>query len=532
VEEICGREEFRSLHLGDAQEPLLKEIVKAQLFLRDPEEIAKARRDLDVSIIKNQGDSSRQEAPIPVERLSVTGMSAGTCLASMPAGDCLVTVGEYNGYLPYADAQTGANVAEVRERLLRAYVFRKLKSLEGRKEIDPTEKEKIIRQVKEAQDYRRVRESLLGLGLPVTDAASLSAAYQKHYHRYFAQRDSVSIQVMASTDSLLLDSIRAIPEPRSAKHAPRGQAKPHSDADSALPWMTFDEADLPREIAAPTDTFKVGQSSGIFRTSYGYFIAKLSGIVRIPRTPPEQAQTMCIYLATWDKYLGMDSIWMAKSKKYYDKHPDEFLTPDTVAYDFWLAPRGTYRDIRMYIADTSRFASMGKRDSDLPSAITKKIKAGVIPASMKMHMLETKFGQMLVKIKSIKKRGLKIPFAKAKSGILEKIATIPALPPAPYRAADPADSVVSQEVFFTMGTENLVFTSILEHSPSQSKSDIDSAIAAGHIQMYAKDGEAKGDKFYQNARQKMQFYDIVKKHEAIQDQLNKVVFNPGFYSAK
>jgi hypothetical protein len=106
------------------------------------------------------------------------------------------------------------------------------------------------------------------------------------------------------------------------------------------------------------------------------------------------------------------------------------------------------------------------------------------------------------------------------------------LPPAPYRAADPADSVVSQEVFFTMGTENLVFTSILEHSPSQSKSDIDSAIAAGHIQMYAKDGEAKGDKFYQNARQKMQFYDIVKKHEAIQDQLNKVVFNTGFYSAK
>jgi hypothetical protein len=531
VEGICGREEFRSLHLDGTQEPLLREIVKAQLFLDDPEEIEKARKDFDVSIIKKQSEASGRKPPIPMEKLSVNGMPAGTCLASMPDGDCLVTLGEFNAYLPYADAQTGESVAEARERLLRAYVFRKLKSLEGRREINQAEKEKIIQQVKDAQEYRRVRASLMGLGLAVVDAASLSAAYQKHYRRYFAQRDSVLIQVMASTDSLLLDSLHDILEQGSAKPKPATHPMSVSDGDSALPWMTFSEADLPREIVAPTDTFKVGQFSKVFRTPAGYFMAKLSDIIRIPGTPPERAQAMCIYLATWDKYLGMDSILMAKSKKYYQDHSDAFMTPDTVAYDFWLAPRGKYRDIRMYIADTSRFKSMGKLDTDLPPAITKKIKTSAIPSSLKLHMVETKFGQMLVKIRSIKKGGRPIPFAKAKRGILEKITAIPSLPPAPSLAAAPADSAVSQEVLFTMGTENLVFSSIFDQSPSLSKSEIDAAIAAGHIQMNAKGEQPKDDKFYEDARQKMQFYNIEKKHEAIQDELSKVVFNTGFYSA-
>jgi len=532
VEDVCGREEFRSLQLSDTQEPLLKEIVKAQLFLDDPAEIEKARKDFDVSIIKKQNDTSGREAPIPMEKLSVTGLSDETCLASMPNGDCLVTVGEYNAYLPYADAQTGKSVAEIRERLLRAYAFRKLKSLEGRQEINQAGKEKIIQQVKDDQEYRRVRAALMGLGLPVMDAASLSAAYQKHYRRYFAPRDSVLIQVMASTDSLHLDSIHNILELGSAKPGPIAHSRSPSDGDSALPWMKFSEDDLPGEIVAPTDTFKVGQFSKVFRTPEGYFIAKLAGIVRIPGTPPEKAQTMCIYLATWDKYLGMDSVLMAKSKKYYNDHPDEFVTLDTMDYNFWLAPLGKYRDIRMYTADTSRFRSISKMNAALPSSITKKIKTNAIPDFLKVQMVDTKFGQMLVKIKSIKKGGLKIPFAKAKRGILEKIATIPPLPPAPSFAAASADSGVSHEVLFTLGTENLVFNSILDRSPSLSKSEIDAAIAAGHIEMDANDEQSKDDKFYENARQKMQFYNIEKKHESIQDELSKVVFNTGLFSAK
>jgi hypothetical protein len=532
VEEICGREEIRRLHLSETQAPLLKEIVKAQLFLEAPEEVEKSRKDLDVSIIKKQGDSSRQEQAIPLEKLSVHGMPDGTCLASAPSGGCLVTVAEFNAYLPYADASTGESVAEARERLLKFYAFRKLKSLEGRQDIKQAEKEKIIRQAKEAQEYRRVREALVGLGFPVTDAPSLSAAYQKHYQRFFAPRDSVSIQVLASSDSSRLDSIRKALEPSSAKQGPVVHSKTRPEAGSAMPWMTFNEADLPREIVAPTDSFQVGQSTPIFRTAFGYVIAKLADLARIPGTPPEKAQTLLIYLATWDKYLGMDSVVMAKSKKYYDRHPDEFATPDTVAYDFWLAPSGKYRDIRMYLADTSRFRSMSKVGTDLPPEMTKKINGSAIPASLKLQMAETRFGQMLVKIKSVKKGGINIPFAKAKKGIIAKIATMPSLPIIPSLAAAPADTAVSEEVLFTMGTENLVFTSILEQPPSLSKSEIDAAIAAGHIQMNANDGQARDDRFYEEARRKMRFYDIEKKHVAIQDELGKVVFNTRFYSAK
>jgi len=530
VEEVSGREEFRRLHLPEAQEPLLKEMIKSQLFLDDPEAIAKARKDLDAAIIKKQSDTSGRASPIPVEKLSVSGMPAHTCLASMPEGDCLVTVGEFNAYLPYADPQTDKNVAEVRERLLRAYVFRKLKSLEGRREIDPAEKAKIIQQVMDGQEYRRVRAALMGLGLPVTDAASLSAAYQRHYQRYFAPRDSVLIQVMASSDSLLLDSLRRAAGRDTAGPRSIAHARSRPEGDSAPPWMTFNESDLPPEIVAPTDTFKVGQCSKVFRTPAGYFIAKLANIIRIPGTPPEKAQAMCVYLATWDKYLGLDSIVMAKAKKYYNDHPDEFATPDTATYAFWLAPRGKYRDAKAFAADTSRFKPLSKTDIDLPAAVTKKIKSDPVPGHAELQMVDTRFGQMLVEIKGMKKGGVKIPFAKARRGIMEKIAAIPPLPPFPSLA--PGDSAVSQEVLFTMGTENLIFSSIIERSPNLSRSEIDAAIAAGRIRMDGTDGQSKDDRFYENARQKMQFYDIEKKHESIQDELGKVVFNTGFYSAK
>ena len=532
AEGICSRDEFRALHFSGAQEALLREIVKSQLFLDDPGEIEKARKDFDVSIIKKQSDAGGQAPPIPLEKLSLMGMPVATCLASMPDRGCLITVGEYNAYLPYADAQTGGNVAEAGEKLLRAYAFQKLKSLEGRREIDPAEKESIIQQVKDAQEYRRVRESLMGLGLPVMDEAALSAAYQKHYYRYFAQRDSASIQVLASTDSLLLDSIRNLLEPGPAKAPSAAHSKARSAGDSAFPWMAFGEADLPAEIAAPTDTFKVGQSSTVFRTSFGFFIAKLSGLVRIPRTPPEKARTMCIYLATWDKYLGMDSILLAKAKKHYNDHPDEFATPDTVAYDFWLAPRGKYRDARSYAADTSRFKSISKVDAGLPPGMTKKIRTRAIPDHLKLQMAETRFGQMLVRIKGIRKGGRKIPFAKARKGILEKIAARPDLPPVPSLAGVPEDSAISQEVLLTMGTGNRIFNSILEQESSLSKSEIDAAIAAGHIQPAAKDAETKDDQFYEHARRKMKFYDIGKKHESIQAELGKVVFHTGFFPAK
>jgi hypothetical protein len=530
VEEVYNREDMPKPSPGEKQTALLKDMIKSQLYLDDPENIGNARRELDLAVIKKQSEAAEKEKPIPWEDLAVKNQDAGACLASTRTGDCLVSVEEFNAYLPYADAQTGRTVAEARQQLSRFYAFQKLKSLEGRREATDPEKKNIVQHVKDVQEYRKVREALIGMGLPVTDAASLREAYQKHYREYFAERDSVWFQVLASSDSVYMDSIHRWLDRQSEKRSvPEKKSIP--DAAPATPWMTFNEKDLPVELLAATDSFHVGQYSKPIKTPSGYFIVKLARIIPIPGTPPEKAQSMCIYLATRDKYSNLDSVLAAKARKYYQEHPDEFLTPDTSSYRFWLVPRGKYRNIREYAEDTAHIRPMDKRGTDLPPTLTKKMNAKSIPDSLGFHLVDTKFGQMLVKLIALKKGGIKIPFAKAKNGIVKKSFEAAALPPVPHPAETAADSAVSQEVLFTLGSGDLVYSAIMDETRKIPESEIDAAIAAGKIDPPEKNAPAKDERFYEAARKKLEFGRIEKKHAEFQNQLGDIVFNMSLLSA-
>jgi hypothetical protein len=530
VEDVYNREDMRKLSLSGKQVDMLKELIKSQLYLDDPENVANARRDLDLEVIKKQSEAAEKEKPIPLEDLSVKNPDANACLASTRNGDCLVSAEEFNAYLPYADAQTGRTVAEAREQLLRLYAFQKLKSLDGRGGTTGTEKKNIVEHVRDVREYRRMREALIGMGLPVMDEASLREAYQNHYREYFAERDSVLIQVLASSDSVYMDSIHRFLGRQSEKHSVLERNSIPGDGPAA-PWITFNEKDLPVELVASTDSFQVGQYSEPIRTPSGFFIVKLFKIIPIPSTPPEKAQAMCIYLATRDKYSSLDSVVAAKARKYYQGHPDEFLTPDTASYRFWLVPRGKYRNIREYAEDTAHIKPMDKRGTDLPRALTKKMNAKSIPDSLRFHLVDTEYGQMLVKLLALKKGGLKIPFAKAKNEIVKKSLETPALPSAPSPKGIPEDSVVSQEVLFTLGSGDLAYSAIMDETRRISESEIDAAIAAGKIDPPAKGDHAKDERFYEAARKQMEFHRIENKHAEFQNQLSDIVFNTRLLSA-
>jgi hypothetical protein len=530
VEEVYDRDEMRNLSLSGKQAALLKDLIRSQLYLDDPENLGNAKRDLDLAIIKKQSEAAERDKPLSLEDLSIKNPDAGACLASTRAGDCLVSVGEFNAYLPYADEQTGITVTEARGKMLRLYAFQKLKSLEGRGDATGTDRKNIVQHVKDVQEYRRMREALIGMGLPVMDAASLREAYQKHYREYFAERDSVLIQVLASSDSVYLDSIHRSLGGQSEKRSVPGK-KPVPGGDSAAPWMTFSEKDLPVELVAPTDSFHVGQYSKPIRTSSGFFIVKLFKIIPIPGTPPEKAQTMCIYLATRDKYSNLDSVLAAKAGKYYREHPDEFLTPDTASYRFWLKPRGKYRNIREYAEDTAHIRPMDARGTDLPRALTEKLSAKPIPDSLRFHLVDTKFGQMLVKLLTLKKGGNKIPFAKAKSGIVKKSIEAAASPSAPIATETMADSAVSQEVLFTLGSSDLVYSAIMNETRRIPESEIDAAMAAGKLDPPARNAQAKDAGFYETARKKIELDRIEAKHAEFQSQLSSIVFHTNLLSA-
>jgi hypothetical protein len=65
------------------------------------------------------------------------------------------------------------------------------------------------------------------------------------------------------------------------------------------------------------------------------------------------------------------------------------------------------------------FKPMVKRDTDLPHAITKKLRTKSIPDSLRFQLVDSKFGQMLVELLAVKKGGIKIPFAKVKDEIVK-----------------------------------------------------------------------------------------------------------------
>jgi hypothetical protein len=532
VEEVYNREDMRELLLSEKQTTLLKDLIKSQLYLDDPENIERARRDLDLAVIKRQGEAAEKAKPIPWEDLSVKQQDAGACLATTRNGDCLVTVGEFNAYLPYANAQTDRTMAEAREQILRFYALQKLKSLEGRQEATGTDRKNIVEHVKDAQEYRRIRKWLvaMGMGLPVMDEAALREAYQKYYHEYFADRDSVLIQVLASSDSLYLDSIYLFLGKLSEKRS-RPDAKTIPGGDTALPWMTFNEKDLPVELVSPTDSFHVGQYSKPIGTRSGYFIVKLSKIIAIPGRPPEKAQAMCIYLATRDKYSSLDSVLTAKARRYYQAHPKEFLTPDTASYRFWLVPRDKYRNIQEYAQDTARIRPMDKHGTDLPRAITQKMDAKTIPDSLRLHLVDTKFGQMLVKLTALKKGGIRIPFAKAKNGIVRKSIEATALPSIPVPEETPEDSAVTQEVLLTLGSGDLVYSAISDETRKIPESEVEAAVAAGKIDLPGKDAQGKDERFFEAARKKLEFDRIMKKHAEFKSQLSEIVFNTSLLSA-
>jgi hypothetical protein len=557
VEEVFSRGNMRDLGLNEAEVSLLKGMIKSQLYFDAPVNIRKAKEVQDLAVIEKQTEIQANSKPLTVEALRIQGGSGDACLASAPEGEgggCLVSVAEFNAYLPYADAQTDVTVAEARDNLVRFYAFQKLKSLKGREDakgMSEEEAQSIVQRVRGVQEYRKMRESLvaMGMGMPVTDKESLMAAYHKYYRRYFADRDSVLLQVLAMSDSAYADSIHGKLVAAAAKVAAANgktlDSVSASAPDPALPWVTFNETALPRELVAPTDTFSVGDFTRPIKTQAGFFLVKLFKVYSFPRIPFENAQAKCIYLATRDKYAGLDSLLTAKARKHYQEHPDEFHTPDTTAYRFWRVPGKKCGRVGEYAKDTAHVQSMIASGTDLPRTVTGKVQTGknqtgknqtdknrsaIIPDSLRLQLVETKYGQMLVELLSVKKGGRKIAFPQARKGIVDEWIRI-------RDAQDPivqlpaSDSAVSKEVFFTLGTGNLMYESVIEEAKDISDSDIDAAVQQGQLDVSDIDPKAPKSQYYTAAKQKMEYGRIEKKQGELQARLNDIRFNTGLLTS-
>ncbi|HKP95810.1 MAG TPA: peptidylprolyl isomerase [Fibrobacteria bacterium] len=152
----------------------------------------------------------------------------------------------------------------------------------------------------------------------------LRAIYRR-YREIFAARESRVYQVLASTDSLWIDSLSKLPP----SVAPR-------DPQSRVPWVSVPDTLMPPELAEAGSSLKKKKSALTVSWKAGYACIRLASVLKVPSIPFEQALPTLVGLIP---YTDPDSLQaLQEAQAYYTAHPAEFRNPDTLVLDVALVP--------------------------------------------------------------------------------------------------------------------------------------------------------------------------------------------------
>ena len=288
---------------------------------------------------------------------------------------------------------------------------------------------------------------------------TLQSLYGRHYQEYFAAGEDATLDIIGSTDSAYVDSLHKV----LSAWSKRSGAKPISSREAAkepepeLPWISFREKELPRELAAVTDTFRLGQFSMPFRSRMGFFIVRLSKLVQRGEVSFDDAVPRLIFHATRNKFLNMDSVLEAQARKYYQDNKARFALPDTLELVSWLLPRDMAKSHPRKAAkteqasrpDTARFKPMVLSSLVLPKETRMILQSQARADSRKTGFgpLSDPFGRWHFRIRSKKLARDTLPYRLARKEILEIISS-----PLPEQPSGLASDESLDDVLLTLGT--------------------------------------------------------------------------------
>ncbi len=524
-------EAYNSLNINnvtDTQELLIRQALRSHLYFSDPQNISEAQNQMEMELIKNQAEEDEAHPALTIAELRIKANPDG-CVASFQSKDCFITVKEFNNYLPLAGEQRNFTLEEARKNILENYAFQKLKAKKSQELNPDIDKDELLKKVKEGIEYYETRKALLGMGRPVTDPKILFYTYQKYYKQYFSGRDSVLMKVLASSDSNYIKSLyNNYAEPVN-KAISNNQPHNNSTIDS-LAWLKFNEWELPLELVAPTDTFYEGQITKPIQTNSGYFLVRLEKIVSIPKIEFKDAHSKCIYLATRDKFLNYDSVINEKAFDYYQKNKSSYVTPDTVLYQFWLAPKNSYSSVEAFTKDTNSILPLIKRDTDLPFSMIDKY--AINNKTHELQIYNHKFGQMLVKILEVKKGRLKVPYSHVKAEILQKIIPDDKIFQPSYANISPEDSLLREKIYIDMGTRNLIFKNIEQEIEGYTDEEIKMAMENGEIELSKIPSDLDEERRIVLAKQNLKMSHIEKAQMAIEEKYKSLKFATDLLATK
>lgn len=152
----------------------------------------------------------------------------------------------------------------------------------------------------------------------------LRALYERHREAFAAHEFRV-YQVLASTDSLWIDSL--------SKLTPTVDSR---DPQSRAPWVSVPDTLMPRELAQAARSLKKRKSEIAVSWKAGFARIRLASSRVSPAIPFEQALPILLCLMPEAEPDSLQALREAEA--YYAAHPAEFRNPDTLDLDVALAP--------------------------------------------------------------------------------------------------------------------------------------------------------------------------------------------------
>ena len=186
--------------------------------------------------------------------------------------------------------------------------------------------------------------------------STLGAAYRELFPAVFRGKEESLYEVLASTDSLRLDSVRSA-----------------SDAGARGAWQIVPEADLPAEALPAVRAVKSGALAGPVRVPFGYLFLREASRRRLPDVPMAAALPL---LLSWTSIpAGGEPGWDKEMEEFHRQYPETCITPDTLTFRAWLLPgaeKGALsrrlNRVRMQ-ADTANTHSVTVQDRELPRSL-------------------------------------------------------------------------------------------------------------------------------------------------------------------
>jgi len=367
------------------------------------------------------------ELQIPRERTA--------CLAWLEGG-CYVTVDEFNGAAGQFQFLRELPLDSARIGVLSKYALAKHAADKGMADNPDMITREMLPRIKKAREFDRSLKMAREFGIPEMNESALRDAYSKYYRRYFRPREDVTLSLIGSSDSTYIDSLHAVLVRWRGDTVLRNGKPIPAEVEPPLPWISLLESDLPPELVAPTDSFWVGDFTAPIRTSYGFFIVRLTQVVPVKGVSFDDAIGKLTYLATRDNFLELDSLAEVKFRQYYDRHPQEFLLPDTLELRAWLAPAPTDSQAKgkppiRVPPDTLRFRPLRLSSLVLPDPLRIELQNAVRKERRKAFFgpFDGPYGRWHFDVKRVRRAEGRLPYAIARQAIREKISD----PPKPYK---------------------------------------------------------------------------------------------------